>query len=103
MFILISCYEREMTLMGTYNSLPDARVAMHEDIIAVVKSKLNEQCANIVRQMLKGMQFEDNFSYTDGYDLGVYSNSAWATLSDEHFDWRIFEIGEEESNEDMVN
>ena len=92
MFVLINCYEREMILMGTYSSIVEARVAMHEDIIDVIGSKLNDQCANIVKHVLIDMQFEDNFSYEDRYSLGVYSNSAWANLSDEHFDWRIFEV-----------
>jgi hypothetical protein len=63
---------------------------MYEDLVAVVKDKLDTQCADIVKKMLTDMQFEENFSYEDGSTLGVYPNSAWADLSDEQFDWKIF-------------
>jgi hypothetical protein len=78
--------------MGTYNSIVDARVAMHNDLISVIRDAFDGQCADIIQHVLNGMQFEDNFNYQDGSYIGVYSNSAWANLSNGNCDWQIFEI-----------
>jgi hypothetical protein len=85
-----------MTLMGKYDTIDKARIAMHMDIIlAMNETNRDESWIGEVRNAVNGQQFNDNFSYDkdDHSDaMGIYASSAWANFHDDHYDWEIFEI-----------
>ena len=92
MFILVHCYEREISLMGKYDTIDKARIAMHMDVIlAMNETDRDESWIGEVRDAVNGQQFNDNFSYQDD-EMGIYASSAWANFHDDHYDWEIFEI-----------
>ena len=92
MFILVHCYEREITLMGTYETIAEARIDMHLDVLlAMDEANRSDDWIAEVRDAVNGQQFNDNFSYEDG-EMGIYSDSAWANFREKYYDWKIFEI-----------
>lgn len=95
MFILINCYEREISLIGKYDTIDKARIAMHMDVIlAMNETNLSADWIDEVRDAVNGQQFNDNFCYEDD-EMAILSYGAWANFHEDYYDWKIFEILED--------
>lgn len=92
MFILVHCYERDIMLMGKYDSIDEARIAMHQDVIlAMDETNRSDDWIAEVRDAVNGQQFNDDFHYDDG-EMGIDAYGAWANFHNDNYDWHIFEI-----------
>ena len=92
MFVLIHCYERDITLMGTYDTISQARIAMHLDVLlAMDEANRSDDWIAEVRDVVNGQQFNDDFYYEDD-EMAILSDGAWANFHEEYYDWKIFKI-----------
>ena len=92
MFIVINCYEREIILIGKYDTIDKARIAMHTDIIlAMNEVDCDESWIGEIRDTVNGQQFNNTFCYEDD-EMAILSDCAWANFREDHYDWQIFKI-----------
>lgn len=93
MFVLINCADRELICIGKYDTIDEARIDMHRDIIlAMNETNCDSDWIDEVRDVVNGQQFNDSFYYHDE-EMEIDGWSAWGNLHGEyHFDWKIFEI-----------
>ena len=92
MFIVINCYERGISLIGKYDTIDKARIAMHKDVIlAMNEQNLSADWIDEVRDTVNGQQFNDDFYYEDD-EMAILSDGAWANFREEYYDWKIFKI-----------
>ena len=98
MFIVMHLFQREMMMIGKYDTIDKARIAMHKDVILVMEeTSQSVDWIEEVRNIVNGQQFNDDFNYYDDFDyydneMGINSKSAWANLRGNNYDWEIFEI-----------
>ena len=92
MFIVMHCYERDMMMIGKYDTIDKARIAMHKDVILVMdETSRSVDWIEEVRDAVNGQQFNDNFHYHND-EMGISANDAWANFHGDNYDWEIFEI-----------
>jgi hypothetical protein len=98
-YALIRCWEREISLIGTYNDLNEARKVMHKEVVKAMQTHISdENDINNFRTTLekeflniKHLEHKSEF-YVNESDICVSYKLAWANLRGDNYDWKIIDL-----------